>query len=72
MYNNERRKATMKYPSHTVTKPLSGKQAEIVRDAIKTGKPITNAEYEATLRSMASEGYFGKKDEAHAGKVHQD
>jgi hypothetical protein len=59
----------MKYPAHTVTKPLSGEQAERVRKAVKTGKPIMNAEYGAMLKDMVSEGYFDKKEESHAGQV---
>jgi len=62
----------MKYPAHTVTKPLSGQQAEAVRQAIKTGKPIMSPEYEANIRQMASEGYFGTKKEPNAEQIHED
>ncbi len=44
----------MKYPAHTVTQPLSKKQAKAVEEALSTGKPIINAEYAATIERIVA------------------
>ena len=59
----------MKYPLHTVTRPLSEKQAEVVDEALRTGKPIINAHYEATIKRVLSEKNLGITQ--HASHVEQ-
>ena len=57
----------MKYPKHTITQPLSTKQAKVVDEAIRTGKPIVNAQYARTIQRLVH-GNSGKTVETHAGK----
>jgi hypothetical protein len=42
----------MKYPEHTISTPVLGKQADRIIDAIKTGKEITNPQREATIQRI--------------------
>ncbi len=42
----------MKYPLYPKPKPLSGKQAKRVQEAIRTGKSLTIAAAERTIRRI--------------------
>ncbi|HET6402664.1 MAG TPA: hypothetical protein VFH95_14870 [Candidatus Kapabacteria bacterium] len=48
----------MKYPEHTVSTPVTGAQAERIRNAMKAGTSITNPKYDATIRHIL-EAKFG-------------
>jgi hypothetical protein len=44
----------MKYPAHTISTPVLGKQAKRILNAISSGKEITNPEREKTIRLIAA------------------
>jgi hypothetical protein len=51
----------MKYPEHTVSTPVSGEQAERIRNAMKAGKSITNPKYDATIKRILEAKFTGPK-----------
>jgi hypothetical protein len=57
----------MKYPAHTVTQPLSDKQAQLVEDAVRTGKPIVNEQYAAIIKEIISENYSDRNQTTNGG-----
>jgi hypothetical protein len=58
----------MKYPAHTISQPLSESQFKRVLNAVETGVPITNPEYEATIsRILREHKQTPKEQSAHHG-----
>lgn len=45
----------MKYPEHTVTKPLTGSAATMVVKAVKEGRVIANAQAKSTATRIAKQ-----------------
>lgn len=64
----------MKYPEHTVSTPVTGEQADRIRNAMKAGTSITNPRYDATIKRILAakfgrgkENVNGKQKPLHAG-----
>lgn len=65
----------MKYPEHTVSQPVIGKQAKSLLRAIDAGKSFTNTKAQATIKRIL-EGHAAKPQKLDEQKrrktVHQN